>query len=68
MMAYEELILKILTGKEWLTTNEIKKEVEKALKKNIINWHTIHRALTRLESNNKVQKIEKQRMILWKKK
>lgn len=64
-MKYDKLVLeKILNDKEWKSTAKIKRETELSAKKSI-NWYTIYYLLENLLKEKKVEKIESDNVVLW---
>lgn len=66
-MKYDKLVFeKILDEKEWKSTARIKRETETIAKKSI-NWYTIYYLLENLLREKKVEKIESDNVVLWRK-
>lgn len=67
MSKYKEDVLKIISPDGIKSTNEILVELEKISKKTI-NWHMLHRILTDLEREGKIEKLKAKAGFFWKKK
>ena len=64
MNKYRDAALQAVTHR-LQTTNKIKKIMEEKTGKKI-NWHFLHKVLTQLEKEGKVEMVEADRLFLWK--
>ena len=64
MGKYRKVALQVMTHK-LQTTNKIRKLMEKKTGK-AINWHFLFKVLDRLEEEGKIEKVEANRLFLWK--
>lgn len=67
MSKYTDEVLKILSKEEIKSTNEILAMLQSKTGKSI-NWHMLHRVLSELEKENKVEKLKAKAGFFWKKK
>ena len=67
MSKYKEQTLKILSKDEIKSTNQVLVELQQKVGK-IINWHMLHRILSDLEKEGKVEKLKAKAGFFWKKK
>jgi len=66
-MKYKDLVFKILDKEKWRSTSDIKKQAESSVKKSI-NWYSIHYVLEDLLKDGKVERIQSNKITLWRKK
>ncbi len=66
MSKYSEDILKIISKEEIKSTNQILTELQLKVKKTI-NWHMLHRILSDLEKEGKIEKLKARAGFFWKK-
>ena len=66
MSKYEKPVWKVLSKDKWLSTNQIKKMLEKEYKKNV-NWFVIDKVLHKFLMEEKVERIQHEKIVLWKK-
>jgi len=67
MSKYREEVLKVLSKEEIKSTNQILSELQKRVHK-VINWHMLHRILSDLEKEGKIEKLKAKAGFFWKKK
>tara|TARA_Y100000034_G_scaffold44742_1_gene54989 strand:- start:87 stop:290 length:204 start_codon:yes stop_codon:yes gene_type:complete len=67
MSKHKEDVLEIISKDEIKSTNQILTELESKTNKTI-NWHMLHRILTDLERENKIEKLKAKAGFFWKKK
>jgi DNA-binding transcriptional regulator YhcF (GntR family) len=67
MSKYQEEVLRIVSKEEIKSTNQILSELQNSANK-IINWHMIHRILSDLEREGKIEKLKAKAGFFWKKK
>lgn len=66
MSKYKQKVLEILSKEKIKSTNEVLKELEKEVNK-VINWHMLHRILSDLEKEGKIEKLKAKAGFFWKK-
>jgi DNA-binding HxlR family transcriptional regulator len=67
MSKYTEDVLKVLSKEEIKSTNQVLAELQKKVEK-VINWHMLHRILSDLEKEGKIDKLKAKAGFFWKKK
>lgn len=67
MSKYTKDILDLLKKDVMKSTNEVLKELEAKTKKTI-NWHLLHRVLTELEEEGRVEKLKAKAGFFWRRK
>lgn len=60
---YEKLVIGVLT-KQYVSTNAVRNELEKHTRKTI-SWFLIDKALRNLHAKGSVERIEANRITLW---
>lgn len=64
MGKYRKAALEVMTHR-LQTTNKIRKLMEEKTGKKI-NWHFLHKVLSQLEKEEKIEMVEADRLFLWK--
>ncbi len=64
MSKYTGQVLEILDKKKIKSTNQVLRELEKAVNKKI-NWHVLYRILMELEVAGKAEKLEADAGFFW---
>ena len=67
MSKYKDDVLSILSKEEIKSTNEILKELENRVNK-VINWHMLHRILSDLVNDGKIERLKAKAGFFWKRK
>ncbi len=65
MTKYKGIVLQILGGKRFISTNGVVRKIKKETGKTV-NWYLIYHVLQELEKESKVEKIESETGFMWK--